>query len=404
VVGQIGATHWPTLLFAAGAYGLIVGMKRIVPKLPGVLFAVLLTTLISALIGFEKKAEVPLTQIQAPSEVETIQAYAVAGKRINDLTRQISDIKREIAELERQGGLDSITRAADVGSAIRPLEHERSTLKAQNNRRQIELHRLRLEGAETANGLVFYPYGQVPDSIEGDGRAWRFTGVDGDGITLSSGGVVVGAIPTGLPSFAVPELNWTVMIGLLPAAIVMALIGFITFVATLMMAPAIANGILLGMGLTLVVYLIKSMKPRAEIVTRKPDGSLGGIKANGLAPISQTVVPVRFDGLLNFSSVAFFENAVLDVIADFPQCKAILIIGSSINEIDASGEEKIRELGKQLRAAGVGLHFSGRKHQVRSTLERTGLVDECGRDHFFPNKQQALQKLLAYYDKQPAHA
>jgi MFS superfamily sulfate permease-like transporter len=525
VVEQIGATHWPTLLFAAGAYGLILGMKRISPKLPGVLAAVLFTTLISALIGFEKKTEISLAQIQAQSKVETIQAYAAVSTRINDLTQQISGINREIVELERKGGLDSITRAADVGAAIRPLEHERTTLKAENNQRQIELHRLRLEAAETGNGLVFYSYGQVPEGIEGDGRAWRFNHVDGDRVTLSSGGAVVGAIPTGLPSFAVPELNWTVMIGLLPAAIVMALIGFmeatsiskaiatmtgeridaskelvgqglaniagsffgsytvsgsfsrsavaaktgaktglfaivsalavvlvllfftpylyalpqsvlavivmmavfslirvaplvhawkvnrtdsvigfITFVATLLMAPAIANGILLGVGLTLVVYLIKSMKPRAEIVARKPDGTLGGIKAHGLAPISQTVVPVRFDGSLTFSNVAFFEDAVLDVIADFPQCKAILIVGSSINEIDASGEEKIREVGKQLRAAGVGLHFSGLKHQVRSTLERTGLVDECGLDHFFPNKEQALQELLARYDAQPVQA
>ncbi|MCP5313430.1 MAG: SulP family inorganic anion transporter [Chromatiaceae bacterium] len=523
VVGQVGATHWPTLAFAIGAYGLIVGMKRFAPRLPGVLVAVLLTTLVSALVGFEKKTSVPVSQVQSPPEVDVIETYAAVMQRIDRLTLQISSINREITRLEREGGLDSITRVADIGAAIRPLEHERTLLKAQNNKRLIELHRLRLEGAETAEGLAFFPYGEVPSGISGDGKAWRFTGIADGIVTLSSGGAVVGEIPTGLPTFAPPELQWSAMLGLLPAAIVMALIGFmeatsiskaiatttgeridaskeligqglaniagsffgsytvsgsfsrsavaartgaktglfaivsalavvlvllfftpylyalpqsvlavivmmavfglirvaplvhawkvnrtdsmigfITFFATLAMAPAIANGILLGISLTLVVFLVKSMKPRAEIVARKPDGTLGGIKAHGLTPISQSVVPVRFDGSLTFSNVAYFEDAVLDVIADFPQCKAIVIIGSSINEIDASGEEKIREVGKQLHAAGIELHFSGLKHQVLSTLQRTGLVDECGRDHFFANKELALRELLASYDQKPA--
>lgn len=523
VVGQIGATHWPTLAFAVTAYGLIVGMKRVSPRVPGVLAAVLVTTVISALIGFEEKTDVALTQIESPAEVESIKAYAATAKRIDTLTAQISGINRDIARLEREGGVDSITQIADAGAAIRPLEYERATLKVQNNERQIALHRSRLERVESADGSQFHPYGEVPAGIEGDDNAWRFTSIAAGTVTLSSGGAVVGDIPTGLPTFAMPELQWGAMLGLLPAAIVMALIGFmeatsiskaiatttgeridaskelvgqglaniagsffgsytvsgsfsrsavaartgaktglfaivsalavvlvllfftpylyalpqsvlavivmmavfslirvkplvhawkvnrtdsiigfITFFATLALAPAIANGILLGIVLTLVVFLIKGMKPRAEIVARKPDGTLGGVKAHGLTPISRFVVPVRFDGSLTFSNVAYFEDAVLDVIANFPQCKAIVIIGSSINEIDASGEEKIREVGKQLRAAGIELHFSGLKHQVLSTLERTGLVEECGRDHFFPNKELALQKLLDRHEVQAA--
>ena len=523
VVGQIGASHWPTLAFAAAAFTLIVGMKRLTPRVPGVLAAVLLTTLVSAWIGFEEKVEVALAQIQSASEIEVIETYAATAQRIDALTLQIAGINREIARLERDGGLDNVTQLADAGAAIRPLEHERALLKARNNKRLIELHRLRLEAVQTASGMAFYPSGELPYGIEGDGNVWRFSGIAAGTVTLSSGGAVVGKIPTGLPSFAVPALQWHAVLGLLPAAIVMALIGFmeatsiskaiatttgeridaskelvgqglaniagsffgsytvsgsfsrsavaaktgartglfaivsalavvlvllfftpylyalpqsvlavivmmavfsliriaplvhawkvnrtdsiigfITFFATLALAPAIANGILLGIALTLVVFLVKSMKPRAEIVARKPDGTLAGIKAHGLMPISQSVVPVRFDGSLTFSNVAYFEDAVLDVIAEFPQCKAIVIIGSSINEIDASGEEKIREVGKQLHAAGIELHFSGLKHQVLSTLERTGLVDECGRDHFFPNKELALRQLLASYDRQPA--
>jgi MFS superfamily sulfate permease-like transporter len=177
-----------------------------------------------------------------------------------------------------------------------------------------------------------------------------------------------------------------------------SVIGILTFFATLIMAPAIANGILLGIALTVLVLLIKSMRPRAEIVGRKPDGTLGGIKAHQLEPVSRTVVPVRFDGSLIFSTVAYFEDIVIEAIADYPDARVILVIGSGINEIDASGEEKVREVVKQLRDVNVQLAFSGLKHQVMSVLERTGLVDELGREQFYPSKEAALQTLLERHD------
>jgi MFS superfamily sulfate permease-like transporter len=147
-----------------------------------------------------------------------------------------------------------------------------------------------------------------------------------------------------------------------------------------------------------LTFLFKSMRPRAEIVARKADGTLSGIKAHKLEPISRTVVPVRFDGPLNFSTVAYFEDIVIEAVGDFPEAKVILIIGSGINEIDASGEEKIREVAKQLAGCGVQLCFSGLKHQVLSVFERTRLVEEFGRDRFFPNKDTALSTLLARFD------
>ena len=78
-----------------------------------------------------------------------------------------------------------------------------------------------------------------------------------------------------------------------------------------------------------------------------------------------------------------------------PKANVIVVIGSGINEIDASGEEKIREVAGRLAKVGVRLTFSGLKHQVRSVLEHAGLVDELGREAFFPDKETALRKLLA---------
>jgi MFS superfamily sulfate permease-like transporter len=176
-----------------------------------------------------------------------------------------------------------------------------------------------------------------------------------------------------------------------------SIIGVITFFATLWMAPQLANGILLGVALTVLWFLIRTMRPRADIVARKPDGTLGGLRAYGLKPVSCHFVPVRFDGSLTFINVAYFEDILLEALAEYPEARAILVIGSGINEIDATGEEKVRELAPRLRKIGVKLVFSGLKQQVRTVFQRGGLIELLGEESFFADKERALQALSERY-------
>jgi MFS superfamily sulfate permease-like transporter len=176
-----------------------------------------------------------------------------------------------------------------------------------------------------------------------------------------------------------------------------ASIGVITFFATLLLAPAIANGILLGIALTVLHYLIRTMKPRVEIVGRKSNGTLGGILSHRLQPISEHFVPVRFDGSLSFANVAYFEDMILESHARFPGAKVILVIGSGINVVDASGVEKIREVARRLNDMGIQLAFSSLKLQVMNVFERSGLTQELGKDVFFTDKETALHQLSERY-------
>ena len=139
------------------------------------------------------------------------------------------------------------------------------------------------------------------------------------------------------------------------------------------------------------------MKPRAEVMGRKPDGTLGGMRAHKLKPLSEHFVPVRFDGSLTFTNVAYFEDMILEAHAEFPKAKTILVIGSGINLVDASGEEKIHEVAKRLGDVGVKLVFSSLKKQVLDVMEKSGLVKDLGEDAFFPDKETALNTLLERY-------
>ena len=519
VVRQIPDTHIPTLLFALGTWLLIAGLRRYRPSLPGVLFAVIVATLASGFLSFENKISVKSIQIADPVLLSKMIKLDSAQKRAEEITTELASLSRRAEEIERDGDFSAVAGAAGLRSGIPALEFEQEENKREMIRLRLELHHLKLREVEQlGTGSLFFAADKVAATDTQEGKLWRFQGVRDGEVTLSAGGDVVGVIPAGLPSFETPTIQWDLVLALLPAALVMALIGFmeatsiskaiatdtgervsankeligqglaniagsffsaftvsgsfsrsavaaragaktglfaiisalavvlvllyftdylynlpqavlavivmmavfslirikplvqawkvdkvgaltgvITFVATLVMAPAIANGILIGVGLTILYCLVRTMKPRADIVSRKPDGTLGGMRAHHLQPISEHFVPVRFDGSLTFVNVAYFEDIILEALSDFPKARAILVVGSAINEIDASGEEKVREVAERLQQRGVTLMFSGLKHQVKQLLERAGVVDLLGRDAFFPDKETALRSLCKTY-------
>lgn len=178
-------------------------------------------------------------------------------------------------------------------------------------------------------------------------------------------------------------------------------VGGLTFVATLLMAPQLANGVLVGVVLTVLMFLHGVMQPRSEVLGRTRDGTLAGAASHDLPPLSEHYVVLRFDASLVFINSAFFEEAVMRALSQFPQAKAVLVIGNGINRIDATGEEKLRALANDLRQAGVTLMLSGLKKQVRDALARAGLDEVIGRDNLFPNKDLALRTLAERYDAQP---
>jgi len=178
-------------------------------------------------------------------------------------------------------------------------------------------------------------------------------------------------------------------------------VGAITFAATLLMAPQLANGVLVGVVLTILMFLHGVMQPRSEVLGRTRDGTLAGAASHDLPPISEYYVVLRFDASLVFINSAFFEEAVMRTLSQFPQARAVLVIGNGINRVDATGAEKLRALAADLRSAGVTLMLSGLKKQVREALERAGLDEAIGRENIFPSKDIALRVLAQRYDAQP---
>ena len=62
--------------------------------------------------------------------------------------------------------------------------------------------------------------------------------------------------------------------------------------------------------------------------------------------------------------------------------------------MDASGEEALEMLCKRIRSAEIGFAMCGVKMQVLNVMERTGLIQEVGIEHMFPDSKTAVAALI----------
>ncbi len=521
LLARVDQTYLPALAFALGAGLAMWGLARWLPKVPAALVAVVLATAVSAAVGYERLDKPELASIadpQARALIERLIADQGEAKRLNAALKA----QRETLRAQTESGAPETTLAA-LRAEIKVAEVRIDHLKNRSNTLRMEINAVPLLAARTVDGSVYYRRGEAPVGAEISDRVWRFKSVKDGEVTLSAGGEVVGAIPQGLPALQMPMIDAGIMLALLPAAFVIALIGFmeatavskalaaksheridankeligqglaniagaffqsyavsgsfsrsavaarsgartglyavvsagvvvlvllyltpylyhlpqavlativmfavfglirvtpliqawtvrpgdavagvLTFAATLAFAPDIANGVLVGMALAAAMFLMRTMKPRATVVGRKADGTMGGVDLGDLEPLGKNFVAVRFDRSLNYLNVAAFEDTLLEVLARYPEARGILVIGSGINEIDASGADKLRELAQRLRQQDVTLMLSSLKGQVMTLIERAGLRAALGAENVFASKERAIEAARLRFD--PARA
>jgi SulP family sulfate permease len=163
-----------------------------------------------------------------------------------------------------------------------------------------------------------------------------------------------------------------------------------TFVITLLAAPHLDKGIMIGATLAIVLHLYRTMKPRVAQLGRYKDGTLRDIKVNPDLPTSPHIIAMRFDGSLYFANISYFEDTVLEAVANKPNAKYLLVVGDAINQLDASGEEVVHHLVERLREAGVEIIFSGLKKQILDVMHATGLFELIAQRNIFATEDQAI--------------
>nr|WP_321258686.1 SulP family inorganic anion transporter [uncultured Pseudodesulfovibrio sp.] len=512
VEGAFHYTHLPTLGMGVLAFAIMIVLKRINPKIPNVLVAVVVTTALSWGLGFNHDAKVSVDTIQAPEVRESIVQFNTAIAGIDQLA---------VERTALNGRMDEAKSAKDA-VGILDAEHDLNVINVQISRLKLKAHNQRaalratlFDGVEEAGGnMAFYAQGAVPANMVADGRTWRLkvgnTKIDTSNMKMMGGGAVVGTVPSGIPSISAPALDLKVMLHLLPFAAIISLLGFmeaisiakamaaktgqrldpnqeligqglanmlgacgksypasgsfsrsavnlqagavtgmssvftslmvviallfftpllyhlpqavlaavimmaviglinasgfihawkaqwydgaisiLSFLCTLAFAPHLDKGIMVGVALSLAVFLYKSMRPKVASLSRSDDESLRDATAFGLKEC-QHIAVVRFDGPLFFANASFLEDQITDRMMGNDKLRHIIIVANGINDMDASGEEALSLIVDRVRASGLDISLCGVNEAVMAVLERTHLLEKIGEDHVYPTMETAI--------------
>jgi len=170
------------------------------------------------------------------------------------------------------------------------------------------------------------------------------------------------------------------------------IISIVSFIATLAFAPHLDRGILIGVALSVGIFLYGKMKPQVAELSLGSDGHFHSAKRRRLKQCKHLAV-IRFDGPLFFANTSYLEDEVLDRVRKMPGLKAILFKADGINEIDATGEDMLSLLVDRLRSGGFDVYFSGFNEDVVDTLRRSHLYEKIGKNHIFITLVEAVDKI-----------
>ena len=326
-------THWPTLGMALLAFAIMILLRRINPRLPNVLVAVVVATLVSWALGFEKDVHVAVEQIQSPglerlvhnfnesvrdkTELEVLRADGVKGwehifssgealclrcheeRQVNRWTRSEESVRTEPFGL-------ALVLHQQAGLLDQRIEALKESISEQRTKlRGLYLHR----GRQNEN--LFYLRDEILPGTEVEPATWflRVGGstLDPAALRLSGGGAVIGHIPAGLPALSLPAFDTSVALRLFAAALIISLLGFLEAIS---IAKAMAartrqkldpNQELIGQGLANIVGCAAQSYPVSGSFSRSAVNLQAGART-GLSNV--------FSGLTVMIVLLFFAGGL----------------------------------------------------------------------------------------------
>lgn len=507
--------HWPTLLLGGLAFLIMFVLKRVSRRIPSILVAVVITTVISWASGFERTSWINLVDIESPRARKLVSEFNAASGDLARLTIERTELgikfNKARAATDRIAAIHTLRDRDIIGVQIELLETDIRNMRAQ-------LRNLLFAGVRQSDGrFTLFPRGRVPEGVLSDGRTWRIKvsnrPLETDNLLVSAGGDVVGSVPVGLPALAIPKVEVGALLHLLPYALIISLLGFmeaisivkamsaktgqridpnqeligqglgnicgaigssyptsgsfsrsavnlqagafsglssvftslavvlvllfftpllyylpqsvlaaiimmaviglinlngmihawraqwydglisvITFGCTLILAPHLDRGIMVGVALSVLVFLYKSMRPTVVDLSLGLDRGLHDSVAFGLQECRYIDV-VRFDGPLFFANAGYLEDQIRKRRLNKKQLRHIIIVANGINDIDASGQEALSLIVDRVRSAGIDISLSGVNESVMKVLKRTHLLAKIGKDHVFPKTDMALKSI-----------
>ena len=157
----------------------------------------------------------------------------------------------------------------------------------------------------------------------------------------------------------------------------------ITFFSTLFFG--IEYGIMIGVGLSLIILIFRTSRPYVAELGKVPDSDFYRNRERfNEVILDDEVLVFRFDAQLFYANASYFiETLELMVEEKGPHLKLIVLDAESINRVDSTGVEMLKERIRFYRKKNILFYFAGVKGPVRDHLFRGKILDIITLDHFY---------------------
>jgi MFS superfamily sulfate permease-like transporter len=221
------------------------------------------------------------------------------------------------------------------------------------------------------------------------GSSWHLVSGPTTAISIAVFASVAPHATPGTPEFISLVLTLTFLVGLFELLLGLARMGTLI---------DLEKGVFFGVLLSLLFYLSRTSRPQVQAVVPDPEpGSYHYIDASGHPECPQLKM-VRINGSLFFGAVDHVQQHLHAIDTIQPTQKHVLIVAPGINFIDIAGAEMLAHEARRRKTLGGGPYFYRLKETAQKTLEKTGALDQIGRENLFPVRSRPIETLYPKLD------
>lgn len=164
-----------------------------------------------------------------------------------------------------------------------------------------------------------------------------------------------------------------------------------TFLSTLFLG--IEYGIGIGVGVSLIILIFRTSRPYTVELGKVPESNFYRNKERfSDVIIDNEVLVFRFDAQLFYANATYFRDQLEKMTdAKGDALKLIVLDAESINRIDSTGLEMLKERIKYYQKKGILFYFAGVKGPVRDQLFRGKILSIIDINHFFMRVNGAVK-------------
>ena len=151
-------------------------------------------------------------------------------------------------------------------------------------------------------------------------------------------------------------------------------------------------GIAIAVGLSIINVFRRAWRPHQAVLGRVE--GMAGYHDSQFTPTTHHVpglVIYRFDAPLFFANARTFRDQVRHLAKAEPRPQWVVVAAEPITDVDTTAADVLEDLDLELNADGISLVFAELKTPVRQKIERYELTDTMNPDHFFETITEAVE-------------